>query len=923
MADVPTPTTGPASDVGSQVVEALNISVPPGRISIAYRTALATLAVALVIITAAFAALLAFMGWLVVWHVLSAIVSLSQGPYFIFHIPMALLGLLLLTFLLKPLFFRRKATGERVVRLAAADEPVLFAFVKRLCAAIHAKTPAVIEVDCEANAGAAFRRGLGGFARRQMMLRIGLPLAAAMPVRQFAGVLAHEFGHFTQQQAMIWSYLIRQSNNFFARIVFQRDRLDERLARLRRNRRDAKFLVYLLAAALIEPARGVLWLMLTIGQLLTCRVLRRMEYDADSIEAHVAGTEHFARTNELVSLLQIAANQTLGDLESAFQTARLPDDLPQMIVARASALDEHKEKILESLRGQKTGWFDTHPSHSDRVAATERLAARGSVQCDLPAAVLFHDFSGLCRRTTDQYYREVLDKAYGKAKLVASAELVAEQALRRKAVQRLRRYYQGQLPVSRPLFPGLDADKAAEDTDTAARELAATRETMVGLAGKLGSALDEDERASAEFAVAEARVVVANMATHDGAARLRKRVRTDWTKAKVALAQTAGDIDAFAAVAQRRLTLALRLLWHPDFVAHIENAAAARQEVACSLKLCARLQTCQAPLLAARTSALQARVMFATFTANRGFRPLEQKILATLDTAVQQLETARRTLAGDPYPFEHGAQGITCADYLAPAITERNDIGAVTAGAMGAMDRFADLSFRILAKLVDLAERVETALGLAPLAVPDDSAQRERVRTQQQRQTRRYWFSYGLRALAGSLLLALLVWVSIHPPALPALPWESSRPGGLAYRPAGFSLLASSDTLTMSYRPSPPPGQPQWYQPGNPGYYQPGQPGHQPWMPTYWQPGYGQFYTPNVSPSGLAGAAGANGSNAPPTTYQPPKQYNPRAYGPVNTPSSPRPGGAWPGRPNPGGYSPPGGGYRPPSPGAGGGGGRR
>jgi len=38
-----------------------------------------------------------------------------------------------------------------------------------------------IEVDCEANASAGFRRGLGGLARRQMVLRIGHPQPGPTP----------------------------------------------------------------------------------------------------------------------------------------------------------------------------------------------------------------------------------------------------------------------------------------------------------------------------------------------------------------------------------------------------------------------------------------------------------------------------------------------------------------------------------------------------------------------------------------------------------------------------------------------------------------------------------------------------------------------------------------------------------------------
>ena len=67
---------------------------------------------------------------------------------------------------------------------------------------------------------------------------------------------------------------------------------------------------------------------------------------------------------------------------------------------------------------------------------------------------------------------------------------------------------------------------------------------------------------------------------------VRKRAETDWTKTKDVLDQTAGNVDAFAVAAQHRLALALRLVWHPSLAARIENVAAARQEMACWLRLC-------------------------------------------------------------------------------------------------------------------------------------------------------------------------------------------------------------------------------------------------------------------------------------------------------------------------------------------------
>jgi len=110
-----------------------------------------------------------------------------QGPYFIFHLPMAALGLAMLVFILKPIYFHYRDRRTRVVRLRRGYEPHLFAFVDRLCAVVGAKPPHIIEVDCDANASAGMD-GLRGLLRSEMILRIGLPLVASMNGRPLAGV---------------------------------------------------------------------------------------------------------------------------------------------------------------------------------------------------------------------------------------------------------------------------------------------------------------------------------------------------------------------------------------------------------------------------------------------------------------------------------------------------------------------------------------------------------------------------------------------------------------------------------------------------------------------------------------------------------------------------------------------------------------
>src|SRR5262249_20238258 len=140
-------------------------------------------------------------------------------------------GGMVIAFLLKPLF-ARPAKGQECRALDPEKEPLLFAFVDGVCATVGAPRPVRIEVDCDVKAGARIGGGPFNVLHRDLVLTIGLPLAAGLTLRQFAGVLAHEFGHFSQGAGMRLSYLIRWINMWFARVVYERDSWDQALSEM-------------------------------------------------------------------------------------------------------------------------------------------------------------------------------------------------------------------------------------------------------------------------------------------------------------------------------------------------------------------------------------------------------------------------------------------------------------------------------------------------------------------------------------------------------------------------------------------------------------------------------------------------------------------------------------------------------------------
>jgi len=89
--------------------------------------------------------------------------------------------------MLKPLFARRQRGAKQRI-LDPEVEPVLYAFVDGICDTVGAPRPARIAVDSQVNASAHLEGGLWGVVGGELVLTIGLPIAAGLTLKQDDGV---------------------------------------------------------------------------------------------------------------------------------------------------------------------------------------------------------------------------------------------------------------------------------------------------------------------------------------------------------------------------------------------------------------------------------------------------------------------------------------------------------------------------------------------------------------------------------------------------------------------------------------------------------------------------------------------------------------------------------------------------------------
>jgi Zn-dependent protease with chaperone function len=404
------------------ILQAFRGDIPPVRRTAFYRVGILVLAAAMLVLPALYLALVAAVAYLVFVHATVNLAAVSRmgsvWALFFLYVGPLVIGAVLLFFMVKPLFARR-SRALKLRTLAFGEEPLLFALVTRVAQAVGAPEPKRIDVDCQANASAGFGSGLGVIVGGDLVLTVGLPLAAGLSIQQLAGVIAHELGHFSQGAGMRLSYVVRSVNDWFARVVYERDDWDEALVRGCESG-DRLSLILMLAMLCVWLTRRVLWLLMMIGHALSCFMLRQMEYDADRYEARLAGAEAFAQTSRQVLLLGLAADSAYALAHNSWAAkGKLPDDLSELVATIAGCVPPAEFRKIETELGKrKAGFFETHPAHGERLASVRRENAPGVFHLDGPATHLFKDFPKLSRAVTLEFYRGVIGRRVKRDALV-------------------------------------------------------------------------------------------------------------------------------------------------------------------------------------------------------------------------------------------------------------------------------------------------------------------------------------------------------------------------------------------------------------------------------------------------------------------------------------------------------------------------
>ena len=420
---------------GTQFATAFDGRLEPKRVSILYRLGLLAAATVMVTLPLIYVACVAGVAAAVWWHAthdLWIVKTSMAAPRIgivvaILYATPIIAGALMVLFMLAPLWPRR-SFERKYYWVNEREQPLLYAYVNRLCDAMRAPRPSRINLVADGNAWVHSDNGWRGLVRRRLVLTIGLPLVAAMDLRTFTGVLAHEMGHFAQGGSMRLSLVVNSINAWLARLAWAPSPADAMIDDMVGG--EGHWILVLIGGCAklgIAVARLIFKGLAIVGHAVSRGLSRQAEFDADHQAARVVGGEAAAKGLEAVLYIDAAHTIAMFTAQQAWAGRQLPDDLVELSDrARRRLPEKTKTSIEASVLSQDASWFDTHPPIFKRMGRLKKGGLKGVLKLDAPATCLFKDFDELSKCVTIDAYQAVLGPKLQPEHLVPLAPLPAE-----------------------------------------------------------------------------------------------------------------------------------------------------------------------------------------------------------------------------------------------------------------------------------------------------------------------------------------------------------------------------------------------------------------------------------------------------------------------------------------------------------------
>lgn len=200
------------------------------------------------------------------------------------------IGLFVTFFLIKFIFSRSKTDRSGMIEITEADEPKLFALIRELTTTVKTPFPKKVYLSTDVNASVFYDSTfLSLFLPAKKNLNIGIGLVNSLTALELKAVLAHEFGHFSQESMRVGSY-VYQVNRVIYNLIYDNSSIEKIVESVSSWNSILGFAGYI-GVSIIKGIQALLRQLYSFVNLSYRKLSREMEFHADEVAASITGAE--------------------------------------------------------------------------------------------------------------------------------------------------------------------------------------------------------------------------------------------------------------------------------------------------------------------------------------------------------------------------------------------------------------------------------------------------------------------------------------------------------------------------------------------------------------------------------------------------------------------------------------------------------
>lgn len=325
-------------------------------------------------------------------------------------------------FMVKFLFSKNKNDLSHLTEIDIKNEPELFKIIQELVNEIGTDFPKKVYLSPDVNASVFYDSSFWSMILPiKKNLHIGLGLVNSVTVSELKGILAHEFGHFSQKSMKVGSY-VYNVNKVIHNMLFENESYENAISKTANKSGYFALLLYI-SVGFNQMAKYILQAMYKIVNINYMGLSREMEFHADEIAANIVGSKPMIDSMLRMDLSSSSFDNVIDHYNSKINESITTANIfpKHLLVMNFLAMDnkiaianelpsieiDSLDKFNKSKLIIKDQWA-SHPSTEERINAFKKLNFEPINLDNRSANKLFKNITETQEKITKKLFDEIV-----------------------------------------------------------------------------------------------------------------------------------------------------------------------------------------------------------------------------------------------------------------------------------------------------------------------------------------------------------------------------------------------------------------------------------------------------------------------------------------------------------------------------------